>query len=405
MKLPIYLDNQATTPVDPRVIEAMQPYFMDMYGNVGSAHCFGRAVRKPVSEARTQVADLIGGTAEEIIFTSGATESNNLAIKGIAWANRGKGKHIITTAIEHKSVLATCLSLEEFGFAVTVLPVDAHGQVSAEQVRAAIRCGQEGTTDRTVLISIMGANNEIGSIQPVKEIGTIAREAGVFFHVDAVQAAGKIPFDVNDVQADLVSVSGHKMYSPKGIGALYIRKSNPKIPLAIQMHGGGQECGLRSGTVPVPLVVAMGKAAELARLGLQDEIRHMTGLRERFWNKVRSGLTGVRLNGHDEERVPGNLSLTFAGIDGEMLMLGLKDVACSSSSACSAGAAKPSYVLKAIGLTDDEALATLRVGIGRFNTAEEIDYAAQKLVEIVQKQRISFGALAPKNKEARAELI
>lgn len=394
MKLPIYLDNQATTPVDPRVIEAMHPYFMDMYGNVGSAHCFGRAVRKPVSEARAQVAALIGANPDEIIFTSGATESNNLAIKGIAWGNRHLGKHIITCCTEHKAVLSTCLSLEEFGFAVTVLPVDATGRVSPEQVRAAIRRGAEGTTDRTILISIMGANNEIGTIHPTKEIGMIAREAGVFHHVDAVQTVGKIPFDVNEAQADIVSISGHKMYAPKGIGVLYIRKTNPKIPMAVQMHGGGQEGGLRSGTVPVPLVVAMGKAAELARLELQEEVKHLTGLRERLWDRVRTGLTGVKLNGDPEDRVPGNLSLTFEGIDGEMLMLGLKDVACSSSSACSAGAVKPSYVLKAIGLTDDMALATLRIGIGRFNTLEEIDYTADKLIEIVQKQRKNFSVLA-----------
>lgn len=394
MKLPVYMDNHATTPVDPRVLDAMMPYFKDRFGNVGSGHLCGRDVRQPVVTARKQMADLIGADPCEIVFTSGATESDNLAIKGVAWANRDKGRHIITCVTEHKAVLDTCKYLDDKGFDVTFLPVNEHGQITLEDVKAAVRLGPEGSSDRTILVTLMGANNEIGTIHPFAEIGKFLRSHGIIFHVDAAQTAGKIPFNVKDACIDLASFSAHKMYGPKGIGALYVRQCEPKIDIELQMHGGGQEYGIRSGTLAVPMIVALGKAAELAREELQEEIVHLRTLRDRLQNGICSQLSHVKVNGHPSERVPGNLSLTFKDLDGEMLMLSLKDICCSATSACSAAAAEPSYVLRAIGLTDDEAFASIRFGVGRFNTEEEIAYVIQKVVDTVTRLRVGTGAPA-----------
>lgn len=394
MKLPVYMDNHATTPVDPRVLDEMMPYFKDRFGNVGSGHLCGRDVRQPVVVARKQMADLIGAQSSEIIFTSGATESDNLAIKGVAWANRDKGRHIITCVTEHKAVLDTCKFLSSKGFDVTFLPVNEHGQVTLEDVKAAVRLGREGSSDRTILVTLMGANNEIGTIHPFTEIGKFLRSHGIIFHVDAAQTAGKIPFDVKDACIDLASFSAHKMYGPKGIGALYVRQCEPRINIELQMHGGGQEYGIRSGTLAVPMVVALGKAAELAREELKEEMIHLRNLRDRLQKGICSQISNVKVNGHPTERVPGNLSLTFKDIDGEMLMLSLKDICCSATSACSAAAAEPSHVLRAIGLTADEAFASVRFGVGRFNTEEEVDYVIQKVVDTVTRLRVGSGAYA-----------
>lgn len=392
MKLPVYMDNHATTPVDPRVLDEMMPYFKDRFGNVGSGHLCGRDVRQPVVTARKQVADMIGAQPSEIVFTSGATESDNLAIKGIAWANRDKGRHIITCVTEHKAVLDTCKYLSEKGFDVTFLPVNEYGQISVDEVKATLRLGREGTTDRTILMTLMGANNEIGTIHPINEIGKLLRSHGIVFHVDAAQTAGKIPFNVKDACIDLASFSAHKMYGPKGIGALYVRQCEPKLNIELQMHGGGQEYGIRSGTLAVPMIVALGKAADLAREELHQEMVHLRKLRDRLQKGICDQLAGVKVNGHPTERVPGNLSLTFKDLDGEMLMLSLKDICCSATSACSAAATQPSHVLRAIGLTADEAFASLRFGVGRFNTEEEIDYVIKKVVDTVSRLRVGSGA-------------
>lgn len=387
MKFPIYMDNHATTPVDPRVLDTMLPFLRDKFGNVGSGHLCGRDVRNPVVVARQQVADLIGATPQEIVFTSGATESDNLAIKGVAYGNQERGRHIITCVTEHKAVLDSCHFLEQKGFAVTYLPVDRDGRITVEQVAGAMRHGKPGTTDRTVLVTLMGANNEIGTIHPIADIGALCREHGILFHVDAAQTAGKIPFDVQKMNVDLASLSAHKMYGPKGIGALYVRNCTPRMALEVQMHGGGQEFGFRSGTLAVPMIVALGKACELAREELHDEITHLGRLRDRLQTEITTKLGGVRVNGHAVERVPGNLSLTFSGVDGEMLMLSLKEVCCSATSACSAALAAPSHVLKAIGHSDDEALASIRFGLGRFNTEEEVGYVVEKVLETVKRLR------------------
>lgn len=378
MRKPVYLDNHATTPVDPRVVEAMLPYLTECFGNISSTHCFGREARKAVTAARIQVADLINSTPEEVIFTSGATESNNLAIKGYALANQRLGKHIITTTIEHKSVLDTCQCLESMGFEVTYLPVDKYGLIHPDQVRRALRRGAEGTTERTVLISVMAANNEIGTILPIEEIGAVAFDAGVMLHVDAVQAAGKFPVDVRSLNIGLMSMSAHKMYGPKGIGALYVRKSAQQ--LLTQIHGGGQEGGIRSGTVPAHLVVGFGKACECSKEELISD--HIVKLRERLHKGIIAAQLPCHLNGHPDQRLSGNLSLSFENIDPEVMAISLRDIAVSSTSACSAGSSKVSYVLKAIGLSDAAAAATLRFGVGRFNTEDEIDYTVSKLQQM-----------------------
>ncbi|MFO0935810.1 MAG: IscS subfamily cysteine desulfurase [Gemmataceae bacterium] len=341
---PIYLDNNSTTRCDPRVVEAMLPCFTEEYGNAASRnHAYGWEAEAKVEEARAQIATLIGATPKEIIFTSGATESNNLALKGVAAMYRKKGNHIITQATEHKCVLDTCKRLERDGIQITYLDVDKYGRVSAEQVRNAI-------TDKTILVSIMFANNEIGTIQPIREIGKVCKEKGVLFHTDAVQAVGKIPVNVEEMGIDLLSLTAHKIYGPKGIGALYVRKKDPRVRLESQIDGGGHERGMRSGTLPVPLIVGLGKACELCRQEMPEESKRTFALRERLRKGIMDRLPETFLNGHPEARLPGNLNLSFAYVEGEGLMMGIKDVAVSSGSACTSASLEPSYVLRALGV-------------------------------------------------------
>lgn len=382
IKFPIYMDYQATTPVDPAVLEAMIPYFTEYFGNAASrSHEYGWRTEEAVENARAQVAALIGAsTAKEIIFTSGATESNNLAILGVAEMYREKGNHIITSPVEHKAVLDTCKYLETKGYEVTYLSVDKYGRVNPEDVRNAIK-------DTTILITIMLANNEIGTVQPIAEIGKIAKERGVIFHTDAVQGAGKIPFNVEASGVDLASLSAHKMYGPKGVGALYVRRKNPRVRLAEQIHGGGHERGMRSGTLNVPGIVGFGKAAELALKLLPSESERLLKLRERLHKGITSKLSDVYLNGHPTERLPGNLNLSFAYVEGESIIMGLKELAVSSGSACTSASLEPSYVLKAIGVGEELAHTSIRFGIGRMTTEEEIDYAIKRVVETISKLR------------------
>lgn len=381
MKLPIYMDNHATTPVDPRVFETMTPYFTEIFGNSASRnHAFGWQAEEAVETARKQVADLIGATSKEIIFTSGATESNNLAIKGIAEMYQEKGNHIITIATEHKAVLDSCKHLEKQGCRVTYLPVDKDGLIDPEDIRKAI-------TDKTILISVMTANNEIGVIQPIAEIGKIARQHGVIMHTDAVQAVGKIPFNVNELNVDLVSLTAHKMYGPKGVGALYVRRKNPRVMLSPMIDGGGHERGMRSGTLNVPGIVGLGKAAELARLELSTESVRMATLRDRLKDGIMNAIPDVYINGHPTKRLPGNLNISFAYVEGESLLMGIGDIAVSSGSACTSASLEPSYVLKALGVGEELAHSSIRFGLGRFNTEEEVDFAINKVVEAVNKLR------------------
>jgi len=381
VKLPIYLDNNATTRVDPRVVEAMLPYFTDHYGNAASRHHrFGRDAEHAVEEARAQVARLIGASPKEIIFTSGATESDNLAIKGVASMYRNKGNHLITVRTEHHAVLDCCRRLERQGFEVTYLPVDKFGRVTAEQVADAIN-------ERTILVSVMAANNEIGTLQPIKQIGAVCKERGVFFHSDAVQAAGKLPLDVEELGVDLVSLTAHKMYGPKGVGALYVRSRNPRVRPEPLLDGGGHERGLRSGTLPVPSVVGFGKACELCLQELVEEAPRLTRLRERLHQGITERLDHVFLNGHPSERLPGNLNLSFAYVEGEALMMSMKNIAVSSGSACTSASLEPSYVLKALGVSDDLAHSSMRFGLGRFSTEEEVDFAAGEAVTAVKHLR------------------
>ncbi len=381
VKLPIYLDHQATTPVDLRVLEAMLPYFTEKFGNAASrTHSFGREAEEAVETARQQVADLIGAQAKEIIFSSGATESNNLAIKGVAGMYRHRGNHIVTVATEHKAVLDPCKRLQHEGFEVTFLPVDRHGQVTAEQLDAAI-------TDQTILVSIMAANNEIGTLQPILAIGKVCKAKRVVFHTDAAQAVGKLPIDVEAMGIDLLSLSGHKIYGPKGVGALYIRRREPHVRLLPQIDGGGHERGMRSGTLPVPLVVGFGKACEIARAEMSAEADRLTRLREQLRAGIADRLSGVSLNGHPTERLPGNLNLSFAGVKGEALLMRLRDVAVSSGSACTSANPEPSYVLRALGVPDDLAHASIRFGLGRFTTEEEIDWVIGHVVAEVNRLR------------------
>jgi cysteine desulfurase len=381
MKFPIYMDNNSTTRTDPRVVEAMIPFFTEEYGNAASrSHPFGWHAEKAVDEARDQIAKLIGATGKEVIFTSGATESNNLALKGVAAMYKKKGDHIVTVATEHKCVLDTCKRLERDGHKVTYLPVDADGRVTAEQVRNAL-------TDKTILVSVMTANNEIGTVQPIADIGKVCKEKGVLFHTDAVQAAGKLPIDVLQMGVDLLSLSAHKMYGPKGIGALYVRKKDPRVRLEPIIDGGGHERGMRSGTLPVPLIVGFGKAAELARVEMADEVARTFALRERLRTRITDRLPETYLNGHPTERLPGNLNLSFAYVEGEGLMMGIKDVAVSSGSACTSASLEPSYVLRALGVGDELAHSSIRFGIGRFTTQEEVDYVADLVVREVSRLR------------------
>ncbi|WP_158748006.1 IscS subfamily cysteine desulfurase [Acidobacterium sp. S8] len=381
VKLPIYMDNHATTPLDPRVLEAMMPYLTGIFGNAASRnHSFGWEAEKAVETAREQIAKLIGASAKEIIFTSGATESNNLAIKGIGEMYRERGNHIITQVTEHKAVLDTCKRMEKAGFRVTYLPVKADGLIDLEDLKRAI-------DDKTILVSIMFANNEIGVIQPVAEIGKLCREKGVIFHTDAVQAVGKVPVDVNAMNIDVLSLSGHKIYGPKGVGALYVRRRNPRVQISEQINGGGHERGMRSGTLNVPGIVGLGKACQLAGAEMAEEAKYLSGLRDKLKKKLESHLDYIHVNGSWEHRLPGNLNMSFVYVEGESLLMGINDVAVSSGSACTSATLEPSYVLKALGLGDDVAHSSIRFGLGRFNTETEVDYVSDKVIDIVQKLR------------------
>lgn len=378
MKKPIYLDHFSTTPVDSRVLEAMLPYFTEVFGNPASqTHCYGWEADEAVENARGELAKLIGASPKEIVFTSGASESNNLAIKGVADALAGQGNHIITLATEHKSVLETCLSLQTKGFDVTVLPVNADGLLDLERLISAL-------TDRTILVSIMFANNEIGVIQPIDKIGKLLRERGILFHSDATQAVGKLSVDVSRDSIDLLSLSAHKFYGPKGIGALYIRRG---VKLATQIHGGGQEHGIKSGTLNVPGIVGLGKAAWYARSEMGEESVHIGKLRDRLQRQILTGIDGVTVNGSLERRLPHNLNISFEGVDGESLLNSLKDIALSRGSTCSGNSFHPSHVLTAIGLPNQLAQATLRFGLGRSNTEQDIDFVADRVIQAVRNLR------------------
>jgi cysteine desulfurase len=380
VKLPIYLDNHATTPLDPRVLEAMLPFFTSRFGNAASnSHSFGWEAAAAVEKARRQIAASIGASPQEIVFTSGATESDNLALKGVAEGCREKGDHIITAVTEHKAVLDSCKHLEKIGCRVTYLPVGSDGLIDLDQLKDAF-------TDRTILVSIMAANNEIGVLQPVEEIGRLCRERGVLFHSDAVQALGKVPLDVTRTNLDLASLTAHKLYGPKGCGALYVRQNaaGQVVPL---IDGGGHENGLRSGTLNVPGIVGFGRTCEIAHAEMPEESCRIAGLRNSLRDRLVAGLDHVTVNGSMEHRLPGNLNMSFLEVDGETLLTGLNDVALSSGSACSSGKTHASYVLKALGLSDEAAGSAIRFAIGRFNTEAEIDYVAERIIELVKNLR------------------
>lgn len=380
VKTPIYMDYQATTPLDPRVLEAMMPYLTENFGNAGSrSHSFGWIAEEATDKAREQVAAVLGGTGREIVWTSGATESINLALKGVAEYYKEKGNHIITAKTEHKAVLDTCKRLERSGYEVTYLDVDTSGRLDPEAVREAI-------TDKTILVSVMAANNEVGTIHPIKEIGAITKEKGVLFHVDAVQAFGKYPLDVHECNIDLASISAHKVYGPKGVGALWVRR-RPRIRLTGLIDGGGQERGMRSGTVNVPGVVGFGAAAEIAQKEMAEEWERIKALRDSLHSQIVSNLDMVYLNGHPEHRLAGNLNLSFAFIEGEGMMMALKDVAVSSGSACTSASLEPSHVLRALGVEEELAHTSIRFGIGRFTTQDEVDHVAKLVVEKAQGLR------------------
>jgi len=379
---PVYLDCHATTPVDPRVVEAMVPFFTEHFGNPSSlTHAYGWEAEAAVKKARETLASAINATPEEIVFTSGATEANNLAIKGVAEAYFAKGRHIITVQTEHSAVLDPCGYLESLGFEVTYLPVKPDGLLDLDMLEKAFR-------DDTILVSVMAANNEIGVLQPLAEIGQRCRDRNVLFHSDAAQAIGKIPLDVQTMQIDLLSLTAHKVYGPKGIGALYVRRRHPRVQLAAQLHGGGQERGRRSGTLYPPQIVGFGKAVELAMAEMEPEGTRQAELRERLWSRLKT-CKGVHLNGHPTRRLPGNLNVSFEGVDGQALLLGLRNIAAvSSGSACSSASTAPSHVLKALGHDDALAYASLRFGIGRFNTSEEIDQVAAGVVDTLRALRL-----------------
>jgi cysteine desulfurase len=377
---PIYLDYQATTPMDPRVLEAMMPYFTHQFGNPHSrSHSYGWEAEEGVEKARGQVAKLIGADEKEVIFTSGATESNNLAIRGVAEFYKDRKNHIVTTVTEHKCVLDTCRHLEQQGFEVTYLPVQKNGLIDLDALRAAI-------TDKTVVVSVMAVNNEIGVIQPLAEIGKICREKKAFFHTDAAQAAGKIALDVEAMNIDLMSISGHKIYGPKGIGALYVRRK-PRVRLVPLIVGGGQERGFRSGTLPTPLCVGLGAAAEIAMNEMEGEAKRLTKLQARMLKGLQDRLPEIFVNGDLEHRIPGNLNISFAYVEGESLMMGIKNLAVSSGSACTSASLEPSYVLRALGVDEELAHTSLRIGLGRFTTEHEVDTAVEELVRHVKKLR------------------
>lgn len=380
MKLPIYLDYQATTPVDPRVVQEMLPYFTEKFGNAHSrSHSYGWESEAAVEIAREQIAKLINADPKEIIFTSGATESNNMAIKGVAHFYGDKKRHIITVVTEHKCVLDACRHLEEEGFRVTYLPVMPNGLIDLEQLKEAI-------TEDTALVSVMAINNEIGVIQPIEEIGKICREKGAFFHTDAAQAFGKIPLNVKSMNIDLMSISGHKIYAPKGVGALYISRK-PRVRLEALFNGGGQERGFRSGTLPTPLIVGLGKAAAIAFEEMDQDYKHIKYLSDKFFNTIKDKIPNVYLNGDIIQRYPGNLNLSFAYVEGESLIIAIKELAVSSGSACTSASLEPSYVLRSMGVDEDLAHTSIRFGIGRFTTEEEIDYAINILVNNIERLR------------------
>jgi len=379
-KQPIYLDYQATTPCDPRVLEKMLPWFTEKFGNPHSRnHAYGWEAEEAVEKAREQVAAIIGADAKEVIFTSGATESNNLALKGVAHFYKDKRDHIVTVVTEHKCVLDTCRHLEQEGFRVTYLPVQSNGLIDLAALEAVV-------DDKTVIVSVMAVNNEIGVIQPLKEIGEICRKKGAFFHTDCAQAVGKIALDVNALNIDLMSISGHKIYGPKGIGALYVRR-RPRVRLVPLITGGGQERGMRSGTLSPPLCVGLGEACAIAQVEMADEAKRLLGLRDRLLTGVQAKLPEVYVNGDLENRIPGNLNLSFAFVEGEGLMMGVKDLAVSSGSACTSASLEPSYVLRALGLEAEMAHTSLRFGLGRFTTEADIDYAIDHIVDAVSHLR------------------
>lgn len=381
MKFPIFMDNHSTTPMDPRVLDAMLPYFVEKFGNAASRnHQFGWEAEEAVEQARKQIAKLIHCDTKEIVFTSGATESDNLALKGAVEMYKEKGDHIITCATEHRAVLDTCKSLEKRGIKVTYLPVGKDGRVNPDEVRKAI-------TDKTILISIMLANNEIGTIHPIAEIGKIAKEKNILFHCDATQGVGKIPVDVDALKVDLMSFTAHKIYGPKGVGALYVRKKGPRVRLAPQIDGGGHERGMRSGTLPVPLVVGFGKACELCEQEMPAESKRIAAMRDRLQAQITENLDECYLNGHPTERLPHNLNISFAYVEGEALLMGVKEIALSSGSACTSATLEPSYVLRALGVGSDLAHSSIRFGLGRFTTDEEVDYTAKRMVEAVKRLR------------------
>lgn len=381
MKLPIYLDNHSTTPCDPRVLEMMLPYFTEKFGNAASRnHSFGWEAEEAVEVARKQIAHLIHADPKELIFTSGATESDNLALQGVVEMYREKGNHIITGSTEHRAVIDTAKYLEKKGIKVTFLPVDKAGMVSPEDVRNAI-------TDQTILISIMMANNEIGTINPVAAIGKVAKEKGVLFHCDATQGVGKIPVNVQEMGIDLMSFTGHKIYGPKGVGALYVRRKAPRVRLEAMMYGGGHERGMRSGTLPVPLIVGFGKACELCEQEMSTESVRMAKMRDRLQEGIMNRMDEVYLNGHPTERLPNNLNISFAYVEGEALLMGVKEIALSSGSACTSATLEPSYVLRALGVGSDLAHSSIRFGLGRFNTDEEVEYTIDRMIKAVTHLR------------------
>jgi cysteine desulfurase len=387
----IYLDHHATTPLDPRVLDAMLPYLTGKFGNAASRnHKFGWEAEQAVDESRARIARLIGASPQEIIFTSGATESNNLAIKGVVEARAGEGDHVVTCAIEHKAVLDVCRGLEQRGARITRLPVGRDGLVDPGAVEAAIG-------ERTVLVSIMYANNEVGTLQPVAEVGRICRERGVPFHSDAAQAVGKVPVNVDAEHIDLLSISAHKIYGPKGAGALYVRRRDPRVRLTAQMDGGGHERGMRSGTLNVPGIVGLGEACALCDREMDEESARLRRLRDRLRVRLKAELEEVSINGSMRHRLPHNLNMSFAGVESESLMMGMPGVALSSGSACTSAIMEPSYVLKAMGLADDAAAGSIRFGLGRFTTEEEVDCAAAGVIEAVKKLRELRGQYDPGN--------
>jgi len=382
MKKPVYMDNHATTRVDQRVLDAMLPYFTEKFGNAASRnHSFGWEAEEAVGQSRNQIAALIGAKSKEIIFTSGATESDNLAIKGVVEFYKDKGNHIISCVTEHKAVLDSCRALERAGKAtVTYLPVDKYGMVDPDAVRRAI-------TDKTVLITIMWANNEIGTIHPIAEIGKIAKEKGIVFHTDAVQAIGKVPVDFEKAGVDLASITAHKIYGPKGIGALYVRSKGPRVRITPQMDGGGHERGMRSGTLNVPGIVGLGAACEIAGKEMPDEAQRLIQLRSQLQAGLFERLDEIYVNGHPTERLPGNLNVSFAYVEGESLLMGINDIAVSSGSACTSATLEPSYVIRALGIDDELAHSSIRFGLGRFNTLEEVDYVTDRVSKEVKRLR------------------